>query len=64
MKKGFYNIVESYKRLEKKYANILHSTVAKIVWVAKRGRPDIEAFISFLCTRVTNRKKNEKAKLR
>ena len=28
--------------------------VANIIWVAKRGRPEIEPDISFLCTRVTN----------
>ena len=64
VKKYLQNIDESYTRLEKKYADILHSIVAKLLWVAKRGRPDIQTAISFLCTRVTNSTKEDKAKLR
>jgi hypothetical protein len=29
-----------------------HSVVAKLLWVMKRGRPDIKTAIAFLCTRV------------
>jgi hypothetical protein len=34
-------------------AEIFHSVVAKLLWVMKRARPDIETAISFLCTRVS-----------
>ena len=38
--------------------------VAKLLWLEKRVRPDIEPNISFLCTIVTNITKEEKEKLR
>ena len=56
-KRGMQNIGESSTRLEKKDADILHSIVAKIIWVEKSLRPDIEPYISFLCNRVTKRTK-------
>ena len=59
-KKGLQNIYESSKRLENKYADIFHCIVAKLLWVAKRGRPDIEPAISFLYTRVTKSTKEDK----
>ena len=58
------NVDESSTRLEKKDSDIFYSMVEKLLWVSKRGRPDIETAISFLCTRVTNRTKDEKATLR
>ena len=30
-----------------------HSIVAKLLWIMKRARPDLETAISYLCTRVT-----------
>ena len=58
------NIDESSTRQEKKGADILHSMVAKLLWVAKMGKPDIEPVILFLCTIVTMRTKEDKEKLR
>ena len=63
-KKGMQNVHESSTRLENKYADIFHSILAKLLWVAKRGRHDIKPAISFLCTRVTKSTKEDKAKLR
>ena len=63
-KKGLHNIDKNYTRLENKVADILHFIAANIFWVAKKGRPDIEPTISFLCTRVTNITKEDKEKLR
>ena len=58
--KGLQNLYESSTRLEKKVADIFHSIVAKWLWAAKRGRPDIDPAILFLCTRVTNSTKEDK----
>ena len=55
---------ESSTILEKKDAEIFHSIVTKLLWVAKGGRPDIDPVISLLCTRVTNSTKEDKEKLR
>ena len=63
-KKVRCNVDERSTRLKKKDADIFHSIVAKLLWVEKRGRPDIEPAISFLCTIVTKSTKEDKAKLR
>ena len=38
--------------LNERKQDIFHSIVAKLLYIAKRGRPDIETTVSFLCTRV------------
>ena len=63
-KNGLQNIYESSPIPEKKNADILHSIVAKILWVEKVVMPNIEPDISLLRTRVTNITKEERAKLR
>ena len=62
-KKVLHNIYNSSTRLENKDPDILHSIVAKLIWVSKRGRPNIETDLSFLCTRVTKSTEEDKAKL-
>ena len=63
-KKGLQNINESYKILEEKYADILHSIVENNNMGRKMGKPSIEIDISFLCTRVIKRTKEKKSNLR
>ena len=46
-----FNINDS-PPLEKERAEIFHTFVAKALFVAKRGRPDIQTAVAFLCTRV------------
>ena len=41
-----------------------HSIVAKLLWVMKRARPDLETAISFLCTRVGKSDEDDWKKLR
>jgi hypothetical protein len=50
--------------LDPKRADIFHSVVAKLLWVMKRSRPDIETAISFLCTRVSRSDENDWKKLK
>ena len=64
VKKGLQEIHESSKRIEKKDVDILHSIVAKLIWVEKGGSPDIEPAIFFLCARVTKSTKEDKEKFR
>ena len=64
MKKGPQNVDNSSKRPEKRDSDIFHSIVAKLLWVEKRGRPNIETSIPFLCTRVTKITKEDKEKSR
>ena len=53
----FFKYKDAYKSLDQKRADIFHSTVAKLLFIGKRGRPDLEPYIAYLCTRVS--KSNE-----
>ena len=60
-KKGIQNIYKSSTKLKRKCVDIFHSIVAKLPWVAKGGRTDIDPAILFLCTRVTKSTNEYKA---
>jgi hypothetical protein len=49
---GLNTIDQKSPLLPIKKKDLFHSIVAKLLWVMKRGRPDIETTIAFLCTRV------------
>ena len=51
-KKNKFEINNSSQILDQQWADIFHSVVVKLLWIAKRGRTDLELSISFLCTRV------------
>ena len=56
-KKGLQNIYYNTIILENKYADILHSIVAKLLWVEKGGRSNTETAILLLYTivaKITN----------
>ena len=59
------NIVdETSPELNMEQQDLFHSIVAKLLWVMKRGRPDIETTIAFLCTRVAAPTEQDWKKLR
>ena len=47
-----FNIRANQEKMIKQWKEIFHSLVAKLLWIMKRGRPDIGVPISFLSTRV------------
>ena len=47
------------KALDEPRSDIYRKFVAKLIWVMKRGRPDVEPTISFLCTRVKGPDKDD-----
>ena len=49
--------------LDKKGSEFFHSKVAQILFLGKRGRPDLLTAISFLCTRVKSPTKQDDEKL-
>jgi hypothetical protein len=51
-KKNFFEIKENIGPLTDTDREIFHSVVAKLLYVSKRGRLDIQLPITFLCTRV------------
>ena len=51
--KGLQNKNHYSLRLSRQDSDTLNYVIAKILWVAKRGRSYIDPAILFLCTRVT-----------
>ena len=51
--KNLFEIDETSRTLTNKDSEIFHSVVAKLLYVSKRGRLDIQLPIAFLCTRVS-----------
>ena len=49
-----YQIDEYADKLSEKQRETFHHLVAKLLYLAKRSRPDILTAVSFLCTRVKN----------
>ena len=48
-----FRVDDNAKQLDKHQSESFHSAVAKLLFIAKRARPDIEPTVAFLCTRVT-----------
>ena len=52
------------KPLSPDKADLFHSIVAKLLWIIKRSRPDLETAVSFLCTRVSKSDEDDWKNLR
>jgi hypothetical protein len=63
-RKGLFDIDEDSGELTKGAREIFHSVVAKLLYVSKRGRQDIQLPIAFLCTRVACSTEQDWTKLR
>jgi hypothetical protein len=50
--KETFTVKEAVEKLDLKKRTLFHSTVAKLLYLSKRARPDIIAVVGFLCTRV------------
>jgi hypothetical protein len=62
--KNLFDISTNTIPLDPKQAEIFCSIVAKLLYVAKRGRPDILLAIAFLCTRVSCSSSEDWSKLK
>jgi hypothetical protein len=49
---NLFKITEGIEPVGKATSKLLHATVAKLLFLCKRGRPDIQTAIAFLCTQV------------
>jgi hypothetical protein len=58
-----FKIVDEIEELDEKSADFFHATVAKLLFLCKRGRPDIQTAIAFLCTRVQQPTRHDQNKL-
>ena len=57
--KDLFTVNDNTKKLTEEKADIYRTFVAKILWTEKRGRPDVEPTMSFLCTRVKEPDKDD-----
>ena len=55
---------EEKEKLQEVEAEMFHHIVAKLLYVSKQARPDIDLEESFLCTRVADPTKGDKKKLK
>jgi len=62
--KWLMTVDEKAKPLDAKKAEFYASFVVKVLWVMKRGRPDIEPTVSFVCTRVKGPDRDDWCKLK
>ena len=61
--RNLMNVNENSELLDKDKGDEFHSTVAKLLYLEKRGRPDLEPTIAFLSTRVSGPNENDWYKL-
>ena len=59
-----FEVNEGENILDEQRRDIFHHIVAKLLFVAKRGRPDIDLTISYLCGRVDKSTEEDCGKLR
>ena len=62
--KGLTEVDSKSQRLDTKRSKLFHSVVAKLLFISKRARPDIEPTVNFLCTRVTKSTEQDWLKLK
>ena len=62
--RNLFIVNEALPSLETRKAEIFHHVVAKLLYVAKRARIDLQLAIAFLCTRVTKSTQEDWEKLR
>jgi hypothetical protein len=58
-----FKIIDGVQTLDEPTSEVFHATVAKLLFLCKRGWPDIQTAIPFLCTRVQQPTKHDYNKL-
>jgi hypothetical protein len=61
--RDIFNVDDESPKLNEHEREAFHSMTAKILYLAKRARPDILTVVSFLCTRVTKATEEDNNKL-
>ena len=59
-----FKVNESAEALDQESADLYHSVTAKILFLCKRARPDVQTAVAFLCTRVKSPDVDDMKKLR
>ena len=60
---NLFVVNEKGKKLEEKMSDFFHHNVAKLLYMCKRARPDIQTAVAFLCTRVKSPDEDDYKKL-
>ena len=63
-KSNLWEVNEKSDRLDEKKSEIFHSVTAKLLYITKRARPDIETGIAFMTTRVLKSTEEDWRKLK
>jgi hypothetical protein len=58
-----FRIVDRFESLDEPTSEFFHATVTKLLFLCKRGRPNIQTSIAFLCTRVQQPTRHDYNKL-
>jgi hypothetical protein len=58
-----FKIIDRVKTLDNTTSEFFHATVAKLLFLCKQGRPDIQTVIAFLCTQVQQPTRHDYNKL-
>ena len=62
--KHLHTVSELSIELDEEKSNVFHSIVTNLLHTCKRGRPDIEPTVYFLCTRVSKSTEEDWEKLK
>ena len=57
------NVNDSTEKLDENKAQLFHHLVAKLLYLSRRSRQDIQTAVAFLCTRVQSPDKDDYKKL-
>ena len=60
---NLFKLNENSQRLNNKKSDLFHQITARLLFAAKRTRPDIQVCVAFLCTRVKDPHKVDYKKL-
>ena len=63
-KDRLFTVTEDATKLDDKQSDLFHRRVARLLFAAKRARPDLQTAIAFLCTRVKSPDVNDYEKLK
>ena len=61
---NLFNVQKDTIELNQEKSDLFHSIVAKLLYICKRARPDVETTVAYLCTRVSKSTTDDWVKLR
>ena len=62
--KNLFNVQKDSEELNEEKSDLFQSILAKLLYICKRARPDVETVVAYLCTRVSKSTMEDWSKLR